>query len=950
MRGEVLTHSSEGEQARRRSNHIKIGFGELAGQLRDVRAAIHEQSERKRLADAAGNPQESKLAGEIIGHLVDEEQELESLMLSHVQPIETSTDASASQDGLSEQSESLEKSGTDWRLQGASREAITRELVSAPDYAAARDQLARENPELNQHAIHLVLSEVVPLIQEGRLPVTDTFWRDQVLSKPVSNEKPESRWLDKDDWDPDEESERGEHPQEAGVSKEARKKRELSARLRAQGLPTRSVSSYDTVNDMRALDTEPMGEPIPQTGPSHAEKLAENLRRAAGLDTGSQDAYLPPSPLNEAARDPETRSEPHGYNEKATDFARRLHEVEEARRNQAAEQIRASNADNFDANRETLAPGEFWIGSIIFRPGERVLYTERDGDKGEHVVLGPSEDNPPGLRLRNPETGTTFAISQEAVMDRIEKVGENTQPPDDTERPRGPKPPEDGEVETPTVEVPDELKEQIPQVPTFADLMADAEVLRDGLDGQIKNIAAAKKSREKLFGTHFKDREAKLKSEQGKLDQLHGEYMDAWAYRLAMVEDMDKEFDGARDGFLSEIDARRERIAGIRVSNDSEDTKVSKISALETEIKQYEAAIAETEKRRAETKESIKDLRDKATQNMIVDLATVRTRVEEAQTELKGGKGLARFKQLWKSKGGIAVRIAAGAGLVGLSLTGPIGAAVGVAGLAAMRGVGGYYGGEATWNAGHRFREGRRGRRDERTASSELTEEQRAALGSDIEAIGTGIESTPENDGRQDRSDTEAFLRRNPMARAEVERVMRGEAEASAAIAVQLMKDQRERIQRDAKSNRSAKIAGAVVGSTLAVAGLWRSLGIHRPPTDGPKPYQPDVDRLRGIVTSRPEAPQQWVNMMANAPKGSTAAEAAFNQVYEQAARGLSRSQLTNLNRVIGRLSTIDGYGNDWTQQNMSYLVRQVKNGFNADEIIDKFNSIGGPNVGPANL
>jgi hypothetical protein len=112
---------------------------------------------------------------------------------------------------------------------------------------------------------------------------------------------------------------------------------------------------------------------------------------------------------------------------------------------------------------------------------------------------------------------------------------------------------------------------------------------------------------------------------------------------------------------------------------------------------------------------------------------------------------------------------------------------------------------------------------------------------------------------------------------------------------------------------------------------------------NGPTPPTEDVynnagaDRMRGILTQRPGAEQDWQNL-GESPLGQGVDLDAqrIDEIYAGVKDSLSPSENSVLNQAIGRLSATEGYGNAWTAQHMNDLVRLAQEGNSLDEIMTK--------------
>jgi|GEM_PF-6758733 len=726
---------------------------------------------------------------------------------------------------------------------------------------------------------------------------------------------------------------------------------------------------------------------------NHQEILADALARIRDMDPESSGNDVITSDTEATPAE----STPAGarYNEAATRFAQGLRADTESTTDAGAE----TTEHPLPAMHEPIQ-----VGGREYRVGEIISYTENDGDQTELIVKNISQDANPGLILYDLVNNRTFAIS----ADRLASVrggreipaagdpdptdpgdppppvppGDGTTPgdptdPDDgepipTDIPAPAPPPGDGtepgpdddgdpggEPTEPTVDLSPELAAEIPRVPTFDEVARDAASLRTGLDTQIRVVAEAKESREKLWNLRREKRVEKLAEEQTKLSELHTEYLGAWAYRIAQIEGMGGELDAKKSELGLRHEEKRTDLARLEASDEPEGVKAIQRERLNNEIAQLNAGMQECDRRKQEASLTAESMRLRMTEAMVQDLAEVRTRVEEEQQSLKEGSLSQKFKNAWRAHPKARIAIGVGLGVAGFALSGPLGLAA-MAGGVAMRGAGGYMGTEAAVNMGHNWRANRAEQRAQATGYDGVGEADRASAESMRGSLERSGGDGP--DAAVEQRLASEFLLKHPLAPEQIAAVLRGEADASASIAAELIKDQTERLASDAQSNRRAKVAGAMVGTTLAVLGVVRGLDHVAtkpgdptpPPTGDPAPTPPVGDpdyvsaaynRYLGVVTSSKDAGASFANMVDNPnPAFKFDNWSQLDQSFLDAAKGMPKPQFEAFNRVIGRLTTVPGRGTEWVSQNMDLLGGQIRRGLSANQLVRLYGA------GPENL
>lgn len=135
---------------------------------------------------------------------------------------------------------------------------------------------------------------------------------------------------------------------------------------------------------------------------------------------------------------------------------------------------------------------------------------------------------------------------------------------------------------------------------------------------------------------------------------------------------------------------------------------------------------------------------------------------------------------------------------------------------------------------------------------------------------------------------------------------------------------------------------GAVLGYLAADwVGDHLPWGGPKPPPGAPKPpevpYDPNPDRLRGIVNARPGAGEQAKNFLESIKPGTQpdADLSKVNSIFESVKGSLSPQQSTTYNEVVGHLSTTSGFGNSWSANHADQIFDLVKGGSDTNEIIN---------------
>jgi hypothetical protein len=883
-----------------------------------------------------------------------------------------------------------------YRLKGQTLHAIKAELRALPGWYKFKKELDRSMPGGSGEYLDAVASHV----QAGTLPVERGFWfRNSSTSSqesqneastpesspPAGDPQPpksrreveleaarrerEAKYFDADDAHAQRQLQDDiygfERPDEAGPTKRQLKHRRA---ITSANLPANDENGYDSDNKDNRSGKMPSGEEQPKNSADqdpwrHIDTdLGDDLKDIlAGRKPDSEQSTViaendtesyygvPSSPLKTEAPQPSPSTEVEAPRTAQTNFDR------------APQPLAGQNGEaqlqpmNRGERRESIENDyQFEIGGVTFQNGEKVTYTEADGDKAPHMIIQKVGENPARLRLLNLESGTEFAIDENSIS-RIEKLQDGEGSGDPVEG--GPRDREGGEQFER-----ENYIDGVPKVPTALEVIALAEGARLNVDAQIQAVAQAKEQREKFFGRNKRD-QAALEQANGSLENAYGQYMDNWAAVLADyrgIEDNINEYKADMQEKMTIHDAVLARLAA-----DTQlppELKQSRIEQRQERIIEARMAIQKCDEQIETLHRNVAEAENRIQVEMIVEMAQTRSKVEAAQCALKVGTKSEKFRTFWRSKNGRRTRLAVGAALgiagAAIAMTG-VGAGVGsamVAGAGAvMRGTGGFMATEAGVNMLHNRRADKG---DERTRTASWD----AQTGNtQLEAIDDANYITENGEalgaGRMSEADLAAFMQANAGAlysEGVLKGALAGRAESSAAVADLLLKTQLDRVQSDAKSNRRAKRGAAVVGVAAAAAPFVLRHFFDGPPKGPkppgpedptpPKPYSPDEARMKGILSTDEAASQNWENMSDNyqglspAEKAMyTAAEQAYDKNYGGALRGLnlSTAELDRLNFILGR-GSVD-IGNEQMAQVTRNIAQQVQRGVPTEKILQLY-------------
>ncbi len=954
-------------------------FGFIASQLTDVHEDIRKAKRVIREFEERGDVEAAQGARDYLGQLrIDRKNILED-MSDMVAPI---------------------KRTGQWRFIDKSPADIKRALVNLPGFREAADQLAKENPDIGQQAGFVLLDELTSLIQEGRLSVPRDFWRRQVLDKPVlieeekgsaqsgrdTGDAPERRrYFDPEDYDYVE-WQRHQRPDVAGPTK-----RQLKLRARfsdTTDLPRATQRGYDSQEqqqkdrDMTSSPEQPNNSGDQDPWRHVNSELRDDLKDVLGgrvpsneqsraVAENDTEAFYgaPPSPLDSKATDRTPDDETRRIlDENDTDAyygaPSRPENTGASRAEQANSTAESQQADEARLNEvESANTAEF--GGQTFNRGDKVLYESDSGHLAEYYVLCNSIGEPPGLVVQSVgNESMVFAIGSDTEASRVRKIRNIEEVPDgsgepgesEPGEPGGPSGPEglgsleDSERHTGYVE-------RVPNIPTAEDILNHAEGARLNVDAQIRAIAEAKEQREKLFGRTKRD-QAGLEQANQALESIYAQYMDNWAAVLAGYRGIEEDLNNYKsdmqektvvlDASLTSLEADTQLPPSIRQQ---------RIDIYRDRLMQAREAIQLCDERIAHLSRSVEGATQRLEVGMIIEMAQTRTKIETAQTELKAGKITQKFKNWWRSKGGRRTRLVVGAALgitgAAVAMTG-VGAGVGgamVAGAGAvMRGTGGYMATEAGWNMMHDKRADKKDLRARTEAWGSQAADRQAEAERDMRVIteNAGVLGAENMTGQE----LEAFMKANTgvlYSDRMLQSALAGNPEASATAASLLLKTQLDRVQSDAKSNKTAKRAGAVVGVAAAAAPFALKHFFGGPPPESPGPpkpptdaYNPLEDRYTGIMRTSPGASQNWeqLGQFAEANPVAAAAEQVKGRVldatYNRVSQGMGLNQLRQLNDIIGVGSV--SHGNEAMEQILPAIARQVKDGASTEQILTNFN------------
>lgn len=529
---------------------------------------------------------------------------------------------------------------------------------------------------------------------------------------------------------------------------------------------------------------------------------------------------------------------------------------------------------------------------------------------------------------------------------------------DDNNREKGPGTPEGG---------PDTGKDfmtDMPEVPQAEQMQAHTDLLVLGIRDQIKAIAELKESREKLF-SGGRSKEA-FHEATDKLNDVFAQYLESTAAQYADLQGVRTDLEAHKGLIEGDIAQNRSFLEMTEAQDMPEQYKAAIRQKIEIKIAHAEAALEVCVGRIADVDRLSTKTNLEASDRLVLEMATVRSRIEEAQAELKSGSMVEKFKNMWRKHPKTRLAIGVGLGVGGLVVGGAAAVPLVALGIG-MRSVGSGIGTEAAVNTGHKWRADRRERKQAASAHESSNTDVQGEAGQYAAEI-AGRDGVSESEA----VDVQRFLERHGddlFAQNRVSEVMRGEGGIAGEVASTLLAEQLDRVKSDAKSNRTAKIAGATVGVAVGAFGVYRGVsGLHhkgggahaektsnlRPHPPGEQPYNPDLDRMRGIASANPDAGESMARMTANATSEQIAQAAqnneTFQHIYEGLSQGMNREQLSTFNQVIGRMTQEGGRyfmdPADIAADNrlLPAIAGSVKQGASANALIQRFQ------LGPANL
>lgn len=928
-------------------------FSNLASQLTDVNEDIRKAERVIPELESRGDLSAADQAREDLAQLrVDRKEimhDMEGLTTKLENPVSIS-EPPRSQDRGQEQSIDP------YRYTGRSIDEIKQVLRRIKGWDGVANRLNRRHGDSlggDTSPAEIELGNLAREIKAGMRPVTKRIWSEYYdrystdgSIKPVSRssrqEKPISqsaaassgaaadrlKYFDPDDYDPEEEYERGLPPD--GWSRTSR----------AVNLSSGSQSGYDSGKEQKRSNSMSV-QPERQIGDEEVQEkfghdLSDDLKQIIAENDTEVFYGAPASPLNTEA----SRS---------------------SAEHRTAEQEQLNRV-------ESAYTAEF--GGQSFNRGDKILYESDSGRLAEYYVLCNTVGEPPGLVVQSiANESMVFAIGSDTEASRVRKIQDIEGPPDGEEEPPdgGEGGPGDGgegdpdDIEDgPEGYVSGSYFDKVPKVPAADEILALAENSRLNVDSQIQAIAQAKEQREKFFGRTKRDQAALEQAHDG-LESVYAQYMDNWAAVLADYRGMEGDINDYKTDMQEKITVLDQSIARLEADTELPPAlRQSRIDRRKERLLDARAAIRKCDQQLEALHQGVEAATRNVEIEMIIKMAQTRSKVEAAQCALKVGTKSEKFRTFWRSKTGRRARLAVGAALgiagAAIAMTG-VGAGVGsamVAGAGAMmRGTGGFMATEAGWNMVHNKRADRADLRSREAAWGSQMASTQLEAGRDMEYITTNAEALGiENMNEQEIA---AFLEANAGALYS-ERALRGalagNSETSAQVADSLLKSQLDRVNSDARSNRNAKRAGAVVGVAAAAAPLVLRHFMSGPP-DKPSPPRtppPDetglvpptdslyLDRYQwyGLASRDPQhAAENFTRMIANATPEQIASGDAMNAVIRGArdslAHSMTTSQQQEFAQIIG-LAATEKSGEDILRA-LPAIARNVTSGMSPDQI-----------------
>lgn len=944
-------------------------FGGVAAQLPIVEREIAQAESKLASLGESGDAGELERVSSYLASLQGERAEIQQAM----EKLTTKLDNPVPIDG-GPQTNDPERSRADdpYRYAGRPLNEIKRELRKIKGWDGVQTRVNRRHGDSlggGTKPADILLEELAREVNAGMRPVTKAIWSefyDRYHSdgslKDISSSKPEkqaaskkqtqgnarqkkqaqqaedarrirgARYFDSNDYDKEDEYERS-LPSD-----------EWTRESRRTDLPAENQTGYDSQDEQSRSGTMPaqpeqIGDQAINDKFGH--ELGDDLKQILAENDTEAFYGAPASPLATEASGSQTRSD---QTEPASTTRTNFDQAPSQNPVQTGE-VQLQPMTRVERRESIENDYQFEIGGVTFKNGEMVTYTEADGDKAPHMIIQKVGENPARLRLLNLESGTEFAINEDSIS-RIEKLqdgeGGGGSPEDDDDL-------EDGEPYESEGYV-----DGVPRVPEPSEILALAEGARLNVDAQIQAVAQAKEQREKFFGRTKRDQAALELANQG-LEGAYAQYMDNWASVLADYRGVENDINAYKADMQQKMTVQDQAIS--RLEADTElpaALRQSRIDRRKARLLEAREAIQKCDEQLESLRQGVEEVTRRVEVEMIVEMAQTRSKIEAAQCALKVGTKSEKFRTFWRSKNGRRTRLAVGAALgitgAAIAMTG-VGAGVGsamVAGAGAMmRGTGGFMATEASVNMLHNRRANKadlRGRTEAWNAQSASTQ---LEAGRDMEYISGNAEGL----GAEKMTEQEiaAFLEANAGALYS-DRVLRGalagNPESSAAVADLLLKNQLDRVNSDAKSNKRAKRGAAVVGVAAAAAPFVLKHFFNGPTKDPGvnKPYNPNEARFKGMLSTDKSSGQNWESMsiqyqgLSPAQKAMwRAAEQAYDRNYSSALRGLnlSNAELDRLNFILGR-GSVD-VGNDQMVLLTRNIAQQVQRGVSTEKILQLY-------------
>ncbi len=937
-------------------------FGAVAAQLPQVERAIAQAESKLASLGESGDSEESERVSSHLASLQSERVEIQQAMENFT----TKLDNPVLIDDTP-QADRTEHSRTNdpYRYTGRPLNEIMRELRKIKGWDGVQTRVNRRHGDSlggGAKPADILLDELAREVKAGMRPVTKAIWsefydrynsdgslkdassdkqekqgagkrqpqrnarqRRQAQEAEDSRRIREARYFDSNDYDKDEEYERSLPPD--GWARETQR----------ADLPADNQTGYDSQDEQNrsgAMPAQPEQISDQAINDKFGHELGDDLKQILAENDTEAFYGAPASPLATEASGSQPRAdqaEPVSTTQTNFDQAPSPHPAQSGEA-QLQPMTRVERQESIENDYQ------FEIGGVTFKNGEMVTYTEADGDKAPHMVIQKVGEDPARLRLLNLESGTEFAINEDSIS-RIEKLQNDGE--------GGRNSPEDGEPYESEGYV-----DGVPRVPQPSEILALAEGARLNVDAQIQAVAQAKEQREKFFGRTKRD-QAALEQANASLELAYTQYTDNWAAVLADYRGVENDINTYKTDMQQKMTAQDQAIA--RLEADTElpaALRQSRIDRRKARLLEAREAIQKCDEQLESLRQGVEEVTRRVEVEMIVEMAQTRSKVEAAQCALKVGTKSEKFRTFWRSKNGRRTRLAVGAALgitgAAIAMTG-VGAGVGsamVAGAGAvMRGTGGFMATEAGVNMLHNRRANKadlRGRTETwnaQSASTQLKAER------DMEYISGNAEGL----GAENMTEQEiaAFLEANA-GTLYSDRVLRGalagNPESSATVADLLLKNQLDRVNSDAKSNKRAKRGAAVVGVAAAAAPFVLKHFFNGPTKDPgvDKPYDPLRDRFTGIMRTSSDAPKNWQELgrFAEANPGAVAAEQVkqklLDEAYNRASQGMGVNQLRQLNDIIGVASV--NPGNEEIAKVLPAIAMQVRNGMPTEQILTNFN------------